>query len=129
MEWYKNYSGYWKSCIESSPGEKFFGRLDSLYFTKRLNYLLLTQVFFVFVFALHGGTKPPYSCESGCRPASVSRMNSEWCCCLWTKAKRFVMNSVLPATTKVLTLFIKALHKEASILFCLCLVSLCIFLF
>lgn len=107
---------------------EIFGWLDSLYFTKRLNHLLLTEVFFfVFFFALHGGNKPPYSCESGCRPASVLRMNSEWCYWLWTKkAKRFVMNSALPTTTKIFTLFIKALHKEALILFCLCLVSLCI---
>lgn len=47
------------------------------------------KYFFVFFFALHGGNKPPYSCESGCRPASVSRMYSEWCYWLWTKSKAF----------------------------------------
>lgn len=111
MEWYQNYSGYWKSCIESSPGEKFLDDLTA--FILQRDWITCCWLkFFFFVFALHGGNEPPDSCESGCRPASVSRMNWEWCYCLWTKAKCFVMNSVLPATTKVLTLFMKALHKK-----------------
>lgn len=126
-EWYQNPSGYGRVVLKVLLVRILFGWLDSLYFTKRLNRL--TEVFFclfVFFFALHRGNKPPHSCESRCRPASVSQMDLIWCYWLWTKSKAFCHKFSPRWNYEIFTLFMKALHKETLILFCLCPVSVCI---
>lgn len=59
-------------AFESSPGERFGGRLDSILIHDEtellVHWLVLMFVFFcflfVFLFALHGGNEPHYSCET-----------------------------------------------------------------
>lgn len=128
-EWYQNYSGYGKIALKVLLVRNFWMTWQPLFY-KETESLVVDFKYFLFSF-LH--------CMEAISPLIHVKVDVVQLRCRgWTqngatgceqKAKRFVMNSALPATTKIFTLFIKALHKEALILLCLCLLSVYYYVF